>query len=132
MRYLAFIHEENGAYGVSFPDFPGCVTAGDTEQEALTNAIEALGGHVATMEDVGEPIPAPGTYKTALRPVDLEELKEGATLATVPLIVDRGQTKRVNVTFDPGLLDAIDDEAKRLNMTRSSFLASAARNMMAG
>lgn len=58
--YIALIHkDENSAFGVSFPDFPGCVTAGDTLDDAARMATEALTGHIETMREFGETIPAP-------------------------------------------------------------------------
>jgi predicted RNase H-like HicB family nuclease len=58
--YIALVHEDEGtSYGVSFPDVPGCVSAGDTFEEALANAAEALAGHFALMQADGEAIPAP-------------------------------------------------------------------------
>lgn len=51
MRYIAFIHKEpDSVYGVSFPDMPGCVSAGATIDKAVRNAVEALSGHVRLME----------------------------------------------------------------------------------
>jgi predicted RNase H-like HicB family nuclease len=46
-------------YGISFPDFPGCVTSGTTLDEARTSAAEALKLHLAGMVEDGEMIPAP-------------------------------------------------------------------------
>ncbi len=45
----------------------------------------------------------------------------------IPLLLDAGRTVRANLTFDAGLLAAIDAEAARRGLTRSAFLASAAR-----
>lgn len=56
--YVALVHKDKGtSYGVSFPDVPGCVSAGDTLDEALANAAEALAGHLALMRADGDPIP---------------------------------------------------------------------------
>jgi hypothetical protein len=62
----------------------------------------------------------------------LADWRQGATLAYVPLIVDLGSPKRVNISIDPGLLNAIDDAARPRGMNRSAFLASAARKEIAG
>jgi predicted RNase H-like HicB family nuclease len=49
--YIALVHKDEGtSYGVSFPDVPGCVSAGDTFEEALANAAEALAGHFALID----------------------------------------------------------------------------------
>jgi metal-responsive CopG/Arc/MetJ family transcriptional regulator len=49
----------------------------------------------------------------------------------IPLLVDSGRTVRANVTFDAGLLEAIDAAASQRGLTRSAFLASAAREKIA-
>ena len=63
---------------------------------------------------------------------ELAEWREGALIAYVPLLLDRGSPRRVNVSLDAGLLEAIDQEAKRRQMTRSAFLSSAARAEIRG
>jgi predicted RNase H-like HicB family nuclease len=68
--YIALVHKDKGtSYGVSFPDVPGCISAGDTFEEAIANASEALAGHLAIMEADGDVIPNART---------LEELKKDA------------------------------------------------------
>jgi predicted RNase H-like HicB family nuclease len=62
--YLALVHKDEGtSYGVSFPDVPGCVSAGDTFEEAVENAAEALAGHLALMAAEGDPIPPPRSFE---------------------------------------------------------------------
>ena len=57
LKVVALVHEENGVFGVSFPDFPGCVTGADTLEEAIRKANEALTFHVAGMLEDGETLP---------------------------------------------------------------------------
>ena len=58
---------------------------------------------------------------------------EGESAVMIPLLIDPGRTVRANVSFDAALLDAIDAAAKERGLTRSAFLASAARGkIMAG
>jgi predicted RNase H-like HicB family nuclease len=60
MDYIAYLHKDRRSdFGVSFPDFPGCVTAGRTLGEARRMAAEALALHVAGMIEDGEVVPAP-------------------------------------------------------------------------
>jgi predicted RNase H-like HicB family nuclease len=54
---VAILHGKPGAYGVSFPDFPGCVAGGETIDEALRRGRDALDFHVESMIDVGEALP---------------------------------------------------------------------------
>jgi predicted RNase H-like HicB family nuclease len=65
--YIALVHKDEGtSYGVSFPDVPGCISAGDTLEEAVANAGEALAGHLALMRHDGDAIPPPRSFE-ALR-----------------------------------------------------------------
>ncbi len=60
--YVALVHKDaDSDFGVSFPDFPGCVSAAGTLAEATAMAAEALIGHVDLMIDAGLAIPEPGT-----------------------------------------------------------------------
>lgn len=128
MRFIAFVHKEpDSCYGVSFPDVPGCTSAGDTLDEALANAIDALSGHIRMMQADGDTLPSPRTLEEiSADPVAAEDMK-GAIISAVPLVRDRGSTTRINVSLDLGLLEAIDGLAKQRSQTRSAFLASAAR-----
>ena len=66
--YIALIHKEASSdYGVSFPDFPGCVTAGSTLEEARANAVEALAFHIEAMIEDGEAIPEPSELTEVMR-----------------------------------------------------------------
>lgn len=68
--YIALVHKDKGtSYGVTFPDVAGCISAGDTFEEAIANASEALAGHLSLMEADGDVIPTART---------LEELKDDA------------------------------------------------------
>lgn len=133
MRYVAFIHSADGpGFGISFPDFPGCVSDGDTVEEAIHRGAEALAFHVEGMIEDGEAVPEPRAVQEIKADPSLVEWREGADVAFVPLVLDKGSPRRVNVSLDYGLLQAIDDEAKRRGMTRSAFLSSAARNEIEG
>lgn len=122
--YIALIHKESASqYGVSFPDLPGCVTAGETLDEAKDLAAEALAGHVATMREFGERIPDP----TPLDQILADPENFGAAVLVVPLQPARGRIVRVNVTLSEEELQAIDETARRHGMTRSGFLRRAAQ-----
>jgi predicted RNase H-like HicB family nuclease len=132
MRYIAFIHKEpNSCYGVSFPDMPGCASAGDTLDEAVANAVDALSGHVRMMDMDGDTVPAPRSLEEIVADPELAEDREGALLSAIALVKDRGSSTRINVSLDLGLLQAINDEARSRRQTRSAFLASAARRELA-
>jgi predicted RNase H-like HicB family nuclease len=115
-----------GGFGVTFPDCPGCTSAGDSLDEALGNAVEALRDWIEVKAAYGEAAPPPRPL-AALRAVPeiAAAIAEGAFLAAVPATARRGRTVRVQVTMDEGVLAAIDDAAKRTGETRSGFLARA-------
>ena len=60
--YIALIHKDVGSdYGVSFPDLPGCITTGATLEDTERNIREAIEGHLETLREFGERVPAPTT-----------------------------------------------------------------------
>ncbi|MCY3810656.1 MAG: type II toxin-antitoxin system HicB family antitoxin [Gammaproteobacteria bacterium] len=128
MRYLSFIHRDEAGYGLSFPDFPGCVSVGDTVDEAVRQGSKALAFHVEGLAEDGQEIPTPRSIDAIKADPELEPWRRGADLVLIPLLLDRGSTRRVNISLDRGLLEAIDDEARQRRMTRSAFLATAARH----
>ena len=132
MRYVSFIHRDDAGYGVSFPDFPGCVSVGDSVDDAVRRGCEALAFHIEGLRDDGEPIPLPRSIDAIKADPELADWREGADLVLIPLLLDRGSSRRVNISLDRGLLEAIDDEARQRHMTRSAFLASAARREIEG
>jgi predicted RNase H-like HicB family nuclease len=82
--YVALIHKDAGtSYGVSFPDVPGCISAGDTIEEAIVNAAEALGGHLALMRADGDPIPAPRSMPAIKADPDLADDLAGAQVKQI-------------------------------------------------
>jgi predicted RNase H-like HicB family nuclease len=125
MKYfIALVHKDtDSAFGVSFPDLPAVFSAADREDDLTANAIEALR---LWAED--EALPAPSSYDQIMSLEDIrEQLSVGAFLVRIPFIEDATRTVRANVTFDKGMLDAIDVAAKERGLTRSAFLASCAR-----
>ncbi|MCY3621227.1 MAG: type II toxin-antitoxin system HicB family antitoxin [Gammaproteobacteria bacterium] len=127
MRYVSFIHRDDAGYGVSFPDFPGCVSVGDTLDDAVRNGCEALAFHVEGLSADGAPVPTPRLIDAIKADPELADWRRDADIVLIPLLLDRGSSRRVNISLDRGLLEAIDDEAKQRRVTRSAFLATAAR-----
>lgn len=130
MRYFtAIIHQDEGsAYGLTFPDLPGCHAAADSWDDIPAAATEALDLWFEDMPDV-----VPASLETIRhRPDVAEALASGAVLMPVPYIPADTAMERVNVSMERALLRAIDETAKARKMTRSSFLASAARRELIG
>ena len=60
--YIGLVHKDpESDYGVSFPDLPECVTAGNTFEEAKKMATEALSLHLEGLACSGEEIPKPSS-----------------------------------------------------------------------
>lgn len=130
-RYVALIDGERGAYGVVFPDCPGCTAMGETIDEALHNAAEALSEWVADESAAGRDAPIPRGADDLREDTEVvEAIREGAAMAMVALVLETGRATRANVSIDAGLLAAIDEAAARAGITRSAYLASAARERL--
>lgn len=73
-KYVGLIHKEGASdYGVSFPDFPGVVTAGASLEEARELAEQALASHVEGMIDDGEAVPHPTSLEKVMADTDHQE-----------------------------------------------------------
>jgi len=59
-------HEDEVGYSVTVPALPGCLTEGDTVEEALLNAKEAIQAYVMSLKDRGLPIPPSDEVVTSL------------------------------------------------------------------
>ena len=127
-RYVVLIDGKSGAYGIVVPDLPGCTSGAATTDEALKNAAEAIRLWAEDALADGEKLPKPRSAEQLRKDKDVARaLASGAALAVVPLVMDSGRAAKANLSLDSGLLSAIDEAATSRGLTRSSFLASAAR-----
>jgi predicted RNase H-like HicB family nuclease len=126
-QYIGLIHKEAASdYGVSFPDFPGVVTAGKDLDDARAMAEEALTLHVDGMIADGEAIPEPSTLEEVMAD---PENRDGVAIL-VGLKSEAQKTVRVNVTLPADVLEQIDRFAERRGYTRSGFLVQAAKRVI--
>lgn len=87
MLYVAFIHRDREpGLGISFPDFPGCVSIGDTANEALRRGASALAFHIEGMLQDGEAIPAPRTLQAIKEDPSMTEWRKGAAVSFVSAV----------------------------------------------
>jgi predicted RNase H-like HicB family nuclease len=123
MDYIAYLHKDGKSdFGVSFPDFPGCITAGRTLAEAHRMAAEALTLHIAGMLDDGETIPAPSSLDAL---AEGPAMKRGvAFLVHIEPAVDR--TVRINITARAKQVELIDQLAGKAGMTRLAYMVQSA------
>jgi len=121
--YYAILEKDDDTlWSVNFPDLPGCISAGETDDEAVQNAVLALRDWMETQAE-GVTIPAPSSIEALRARTDIEP---GLSIIRVPVTAKSGRAVRVNVTIDETMLSAIDEAAMRRGMSRSAFLASAA------
>ncbi|WP_421694747.1 type II toxin-antitoxin system HicB family antitoxin [Aestuariivirga sp.] len=123
--FIAVVHKDEGSsFGVSFPDVPGVFSAADDMAGLIPHAAEAL---ALFAED--DTLPEPRSLDALRRdPAVAAELLEGAFLVAVPVIENDGRIVRINVSMESGMVKAIDAAASARNLTRSAFLAQAARH----
>jgi predicted RNase H-like HicB family nuclease len=125
--YHAVVHkDEDSAWGVHFPDLPGCFSAADDLADVQANASAAV---MLYLE--GEKAPEPSAIEK-IRDMVADDLAEGAFLLAVPYIYVSNRPQRINISIDRGVLDAIDAAAASRKLTRSAFLTEAARNEIEG
>ncbi len=126
--YIALIHKEaDSDFGVSFPDLPGCVTAGTTLDEARALATEALALHLEGFLADGEPLPEPASIEHIM--AEREHRDAVAILVDAPK--HAAKSVRINITLPSDILDEIDRYAEAEGLSRSGFLARAAKREMA-
>ena len=121
--YIALIRKDHDSdYGVDFPDFPGCISAGSTFEEARAMAEEALDFHIEGMLADGEVLPEPSRLE------DVAANPENSDAALFLIEVEDPPSGRVQVNFTlaEGVLRKIDDWAVRQGRSRSSFFEKAA------
>jgi len=130
-RYFVLIDGKAGAYGVTFPDLPGCVAMGKTMDGALAGATDALRDWIEATEESGVKVPRPSALEVLRRDPEVRAaLASGASIATVPLVRDTGKPVKANLSIDSGVLAALDEEASRRKLTRSAFVEMLARTML--
>jgi predicted RNase H-like HicB family nuclease len=124
-NYIGLIHKDaDSDYGVSFPDFPGLITAGTDLDDARAMAEEALALHIEGLAEDSEAIPEPSTLEAVM--ADAENQDGVAILVGVKTEAKRAV--RVNITLPEDVLMAIDAFAEAQGLTRSGFLVRAAKH----
>ena len=125
MDYIAYLHKDRDSdFGVSFPDFPGCVTAGRTLEEARRMAGEALAMHIAGMIEDGELVPDPSPLDALVT----DRAMRGAVAVLISLEPGGEKTVRINITARESQVKAIDQLAGKLRLTRSAYMVQSALN----
>ncbi|EHK7543362.1 MULTISPECIES: type II toxin-antitoxin system HicB family antitoxin [Vibrio] len=122
------VGNDNHAYGVVVPDIKGCFSAGDTLDEAIINAKEAIETNLELLSENGD---LPPNASDLLK---LQSNKEYENLVWAVIDIDiepyMGKSSKINVTLPDLLKKKIDDQVKANSeyKDRSHFLQVAARN----
>ena len=126
-QYIGLIHKDaESDFGVSFPDFPGLVTAGEDLDGARGMAEEALAFHIEGLVEDGEAIPEP----SSLAEIMASAINRDGVAILVGVKTEAKKVVRVNVTLPADVLQRIDAFAEAHGYTRSGFLAKAAEKVM--
>ena len=125
MRFPIVVHKDaDSGYGVAVPDLPGCFSAGDTLDEVIESAREAIACHVEGLLMDGEPVPARGS----LEGHQANDEYGGGVWAIVDVDISKlsSKAKRINITLPERVLAIVDQAAVREGQSRSGLLANAA------
>jgi predicted RNase H-like HicB family nuclease len=109
-----------GAFGVWFPDFPDCVAAGRSQEEAIQKAEHALAIAVEALAEADQALPEPTAFEAIVLPKGCRFLANLAVGVEPP-----NPSERVNVYLPKRLLARADQMAAELGMSRSSFFGLA-------
>jgi len=123
MRYPIAIEPgtETTAFGVVVPDLPGCFSAGDTLDEALSGAEEAAAAWIDAALDQGEAIPVAGSLETLRSNPDFAGWAIGVITLDPALLDDTSE--RVNITLPRRVLRRLDALAGAAGESRSGYIA---------
>ncbi len=125
MEYIAYLHKDRDSdFGVSFPDFPGCLTAGRTLEEARRMAAEALALHIAGMIVDGDAVPEPSNLDALGKDPNMRDAV--AVLVRVEPAAEK--TVRINITARRSQVEAIDQLARKAGLTRSAYMVQSSLN----
>ena len=102
-RYVALLDGVEGAYGIVFPDLPGCTAAGETIADAVTDAIEAVREWILDAREDGEAVPEPRDM-AALKANGrvAEALRDGAAFIVIPVLINSGRPAKANLSLELG------------------------------
>lgn len=129
--YWALVHGKGREFGISFPDVPGCISAGTSLEEVLAEGSEALSAHLALLKADCDPIPEPRSHAELAADPDADWNEEDAAWHLVPTREVAAPRLRVNVMVDPTVLREADAAAAAIGQTRSGFIEDALRERLA-
>jgi predicted RNase H-like HicB family nuclease len=123
---IAIVYEEGGVFGVSFPDLPGCIASGDNLDDVMQRGAAAAAAYINSLIEDGEPVPVLRTLDQLKADPSFQEDAEDGMIVALPIDLP-GKAVRVNISLDENLIAAVDRAARRAGLSRSAFLAAAAK-----
>jgi predicted RNase H-like HicB family nuclease len=126
VHYVGILDGSEDSWGIRIPDLPGCHGGGSTAEAAIGDAISAAREWAEHRKAKGAAMPASRPLNEIIGNGELDPLA-GETAVMIPLLLDSGRSVRANLSLDAALLEAIDEAARARGLTRSAFIASAAR-----
>lgn len=129
MRYPVVIHKDKDSdFGVTVPDIPGCFSAGETMDEALLMAQEAIECHLEGLLIDGDVVPVPTAIENHQKN---KEFKSGVwAVGEIDISKLSVKSKRINITMPERLINTVDNYAQRHGSSRSGILAQAITEYM--
>lgn len=122
MQYVGIIYTDNNKdYGISFPDFPGCVSAGSNVTEAYELGKEALQFHIDGMIEDGDCLPDPTGADIVLSEHSADD---GFVSIVFIEAADTSETVRINLTVKEHDLRRIDKYAEDFGIKRSQLFVN--------
>ncbi len=129
MKIAVVLHSDDGQrYGVTVPDLAGCFSAGDSIDDALESVKEAIELHLEGLLEDGQDMPVIAPISQYQSNPDYA----GGVWAVVDVDTTafEGEAEKIDIVLPKLLLKRIDDYTHAKHLTRSVFLAEAARAAM--
>jgi predicted RNase H-like HicB family nuclease len=126
--YIGLLRKDpDSDFGVDFPDFPGCITAGSTLEETRMMAHEALEAHIECMAGLGQPLPQPSSLDEVMAD------PENAEAIPFPVAVPdrRSGVRQIEIVLRAADLEKLDALAGKRRTTRQALLVKAVRRLLA-
>ncbi len=114
-----------GSFAIWFPDFPDCVAAGKTQEDALAKSEVALAKAVDALAEADHPLTQPTAFEDIRLPKGSRPIAYFAVSVEPP-----NPSERVNIYLPRNLITQADKRAEELGMSRSSFFGLAISSLI--
>lgn len=130
-HFVGIADGKGDVWGVRVPDMPGCYGGGATPEAAIQDVIRAMSIWADASIEEGREIPTARQVTDVLADPETEyDAAAGETIVLLPLVREAGGPVKATISLNAGILAAIDAAATARGMTRSGFIAAAAKAMI--